>query len=100
MVEEISCKCRHFVTYTGVKLPLKLLNELDDTQLGNRNTFFRGYFDAEERLLRLEKIVYNEIEMEHRYTYDNDGQLTHAEIIDGEGEVTVMDFTGSVEAAS
>ncbi len=92
MTEEPSGTCRYFVTYSGVKLPLRLLNELDATQLENRNTFFRGYFDTQERLVKLQKIVYSEIEMEHRYTYQSDGRLKHAEIIDAEGEVTAMAF--------
>jgi hypothetical protein len=92
MADAISGTCRYFVTYSGVKLPLRLLNELDASQLENRNTFFRGYFDAQERLVKLQKIVYSEIEMEHRYTYQSDGRLKHAEIVDAEGEATAMTF--------
>lgn len=85
-------KCRYFVTYSGVKLPLRLLNELEPEQLDNRNTYFRGYFDDQERLVKLQKIVYSEIELEHRYRYGSDGSLIQAEIIDVEGEVTAMTF--------
>jgi hypothetical protein len=92
MADAIAGTCRYFVTYSGVKLPLRLLNELDAAQLENRNTYFRGYFDVQERLVKLQKIVYSEIEMEHRYTYRSDGTLKHAEIIDAEGEVTAMAF--------
>jgi hypothetical protein len=92
MVEELSEKCRYFVTYSGVKLPLRLLNELEAAQLDNRNTYFRGYFDEQDRLVKLQKIVYSEIELEHRYRYNSDGILIHAEIIDAEGEVTPMSF--------
>ncbi len=42
MAEETPGVCRYFLTYTGVKLPLTLLNELQPGQLENRNTFFRG----------------------------------------------------------
>lgn len=92
MVEELSEKCRYFVTYSGVKLPLRLLNELEAPQLNNRNTYFRGYFDDQDRLVKLQKIVYSEIELEHRYQYGTDGNLKLAEIIDAEGEVTAMIF--------
>jgi len=92
MTEEPSGTCRYFVTYSGVKLPLRLLNELEAAQLNNRNTYFRGYFNDQERLIKLQKVVYSEIEMEHHYSYNNDGTLKHAEIIDAEGEVTVMTF--------
>jgi len=92
MTEEPSGTCRYFVTYSGVKLPLRLLNELEAAQLNNRNTYFRGYFNDQERLIKLQKVVYSEIEMEHHYSYSNDGTLKHAEIIDAEGEVTVMTF--------
>lgn len=92
MVEDKINTCRYFVTYSGVKLPLKLLNELDIAQLQNRNTYFCGYFDAQDRLIKLQKFVYSEIELEHRYRYRDDGVLVHAEVVDAEGEVTAMSF--------
>jgi len=94
MTDETFENCRYFLTYTGVKLPLTLLNELTPGQLENRITFFQGSYDAEDRLVRLRKRVYGEIEMEHRYEYDPGGVLRRAEIIDVDGEVTVMAFDG------
>ena len=87
--------CRYFVTYTGIKLPLKLTNELTDADLENRNTFFCGYFDQQDRLLRLEKIVYGELEMQHLYTYHDNGLLKQAEIINSDEEVTTLNFNES-----
>jgi len=85
-------KQRFFVTYTGIKLPLKLVNPLEDAELTNRNTFFRADFDDEDRLLGFEKIVYGEVEMAHRYEYHASGVLKRAEITDAEEEVTVLAF--------
>jgi hypothetical protein len=84
--------CRYFLTYTGVKLPLTLLNELEPGQLGNRITYLRGDYDGQGRLVGLQKIVYGEVEMEHRYQYDETGLLRRAEIIDIDGEVNVLAF--------
>jgi hypothetical protein len=84
--------CRYFLTYTGVKLPLTLLNELEPDQLENRITFFRGYYDADGQLVRLQKMVYGEVEMEHRYEYAPGGALRRAEIVDIDGELTEMNF--------
>ncbi|MGZ8219122.1 DUF6156 family protein [Methylomagnum sp.] len=92
MSNEIPGECRYFLTYSGVKLPFKLLNPLEPEQIENRNTYFRGYFDAENCLLSLQKMVYGELEMEHRYTYHGNGVLKAAEIIDIDGEVTVLSF--------
>ena len=92
MTEEMQATCRYFLTYTGVKLPLTLLNELAPDKLGNRITFFHGYYDGLGRLVRLQKMVYGEIEMEHRYQYDETGLLQRAEIVDIDGEVTVLEF--------
>ncbi|MBI5890869.1 MAG: hypothetical protein HZB47_09355 [Nitrosomonadales bacterium] len=83
---------RHFVTYTGVKLPFKLVNELQTSEVENRNTFFRGYFDAQERLTGFDKLAYGEIELQHRYTYHDNGKLGSAEITDVDGEVTLLVF--------
>ncbi|HYE37478.1 DUF6156 family protein [Methylocaldum sp.] len=92
MTDEIRGKCRYFLTYSGVKLPLKLLTELEPEQLENRNTFFRGYFDEQDRLVGLQKLVYGEVEMEHRYAYHANGILKRVEITDADGDRNWMDF--------
>jgi hypothetical protein len=95
MTEDFEGHCRYFLTYTGVKLPLKLMTELEPAQLENRNTYFRGYFDDQDRLIGLQKVVYGEVEMEHRYTYHPNSALSSVEIIDVNGEVTGMAFDES-----
>lgn len=93
MTENIdNCVCRYFITYSGVKLPLKLVSPLEDAELQNRNTFFRGYFDPRDRLMLCQKMVYGEIELEHRYDYYDSGALQQAEITDADGEVTLLLF--------
>ncbi len=58
----------------------------------NRNTYFRGQFDTNERLIVCEKIVYGETEFRHDYRYHPDGRLARAEIDDGSGEPSVIDY--------
>jgi hypothetical protein len=84
--------CRYFVSYSGMKLPLKLVNELSDRELDNRNTFFRGYFDDKERLIRCEKVVYGEVELLHCYRYHENGELQEAKINGLDDEMTVLVF--------
>lgn len=88
-------ECRYFVTYSGVKLPLKLSNELAPDAINNRNTYFCGYFDMQGRMTGFQKMVYNEVELEHRYQFYDNGALKRAEIIDAEGEATVLMFAPS-----
>lgn len=83
---------RFFVTYSGVKLPFNLVSELQEHEIQNRNTYFRGYFDAKERLSGFDKLAYGEIELQHRYTYHDNGRLSSAEITDIDGEVTMVVF--------
>ncbi|WP_034410270.1 DUF6156 family protein [Derxia gummosa] len=83
---------RHFVTYTGVKLPLKLLDEVPESGLSNRNTFFRGWFDAEERVVKIEKSVYGEVELRHSYDYHPNGRVAKAVIELADEQTTVMTF--------
>lgn len=92
MSGQVTDTCRIFVTYSGIKLPLKLVNELTVADTENRNTFFRGYFDEQERLTRLEKVVYGELELQHLYQYHENGTLKQAEIIDMDDEVTLLSF--------
>lgn len=86
--------CRHFTSYTGVSLPLKLVNPLEGADLDNRNTYFCGYFDDDDRLILCQKVVYGEVELEHRYAYHPNGQLQRAGIrdFDDEDSETVMLF--------
>ena len=49
---------RHFLTYRGVTLPLTLTEELAPDALRNRNTYFRAAYDAADRMIWLEKLVY------------------------------------------
>lgn len=91
-MSEQTSDCRYFVSYSGVTLPLKLINELHDNERGNRNTFFCGYYDSEQRLTRCEKRVYGELELLHVYTYHDNGILQQAEITDVDGEQTVLTF--------
>jgi hypothetical protein len=49
--------CRYFVTYTGIKLPFKLVNPLTEADIHNRNTFLRAYFDDAERLIGFQKVT-------------------------------------------
>lgn len=83
--------CRYFLTYSGVKLPFNLVTPLSAEEVENRNTYFKGWFDA-DRLLGFDKMVYGEVEMAHRYTYRDDGSLLRAEISDIDGETSVLEF--------
>ena len=73
-------RCRYFVSYSGIKLPLNLVNEISEAGLINRNTYYRGYFDSSDRILLCQKIVYGEVESEHQYRYDDNGVLKQAKI--------------------
>ena len=84
--------CRYYVTYSGVKLPLKLVNPLEAADVANRNTYFRAWYDEHERMVRCEKVVYGEVELQHRYEYHDNGSLKQAEITETGDEPRVMRF--------
>jgi hypothetical protein len=87
---------RYFVTYTGVRLPFRLVDELDESETDSRNTFLRADFDPHDRLLGFEKVVQGEVEMAHHYHYHGDGPtLARAEITNSDAEVTVLRFDAS-----
>jgi hypothetical protein len=82
---------RYFVSYRGIKLPLKLVNEITEASLNNRNTYYRGYFDAQDRILLCQKVVYGEVESEHQYQYYDNGVLKQAQITEDD-EVREIHF--------
>lgn len=89
--EQRTVRC--FLTYSGVKLPLQLSQELDAASLRHRNTYFRAEYDAQGRMLRCDKMVYGEVEMRHDYSYDEAGVLREAIITSAdEDEPQVMSF--------
>jgi hypothetical protein len=90
---------RYFVTYSGVKLPFNLVSELHAGEVQNRNTYFRGYFDEQDRLSGFDKLAYGDIELIHRYTYHDNGKLRSAEITDIDGETTMLLFNAEGNAA-
>jgi hypothetical protein len=100
MLNDNHTACRYFVTYSGVKLPLNLINPLADADLQNRITYFRGYYDEQNRLVTCEKIVYGEIEFVHRYEYHADGAIKRAEIVEPDEEPRVMCFDAAGNPAA
>jgi len=87
-----SLVCRHYVSYSGVNLPLRLITPLDDDSLDRRLTYFRGYYNDREQLVALEKVVYGEVEFEHHYQYYPDGRLKSAELIEVDEEPRTVQF--------
>lgn len=81
---------RYFLTYSGVRMPLKLVGPLELAELENRNTYFRVTYDPAGRIATCEKLVYGEVELSHVYAYRDDGTLRGARIELGD-EVTEVD---------
>ena len=99
MNPEQQTECRYFVSYSGIKLPLKLVNEITEASLNNRNTYYCGYFDVQDRMLLCQKIVYGEVESEHQYQYYDNGILKSAQITEDD-EVREIHFNELGEMVS
>jgi hypothetical protein len=88
---------RYFVSYSGIKLPLKMVNELTEGETRNRNSYFRVEYDDQRRISLCQKLVYGEVEMEHRYHYDDNDVLRKARIMmTGEVQDLTFDASGNV----
>ncbi len=74
-------ECRHYAAYTGARLPLKPITRIDDCEIQQRNTYFRGYYDDRSCLVALEKVAYGEVEFKHRYSYHADGRIKAVELL-------------------
>lgn len=72
--------CRFFSSYSGVRLPPMFVSPIAAETLANRNTYIRAYYDDAGALTGFDKIVYGEVELAHRYHYDDNGVLRRAEI--------------------
>lgn len=83
---------RYFLTYRGAGLPLTLTEELAEADLRHRNTWFEARYDSAGRLIAIDKRVYGETEMQHRYEYDAEGRLCRAAVTLGEDEPVVRTF--------
>lgn len=85
---------RYFTSYSGVRLPLRLVGPLEEEETRHRNTFIRAHYDDDGRLVRLEKTVYGQVVLAHVYTYHQGGGLMRADIHvhDDEDEHTSLEF--------
>ncbi len=84
---------RYFLTYKGVSLPLQLTQELQADELRNRNTYFEAHYDAQGRITAIDKKVYGEVEMTHRYVWDAaSGQLAQATVQIGDDEAQTLSY--------
>lgn len=83
---------RYYLSYSGIKLPLKLVSPLQATEVENRNTYFAACIDKEGRNTLIHKVVYGEIELAHRYGYDPSGKIQWAEITNIDREVQRFEF--------
>ncbi|MGE4279655.1 MAG: DUF6156 family protein [Magnetospirillum sp.] len=83
-----------YTTYTGVRLPLRLVGPLTEAEINNRNTFILATFDGDDRLVTVHKTVYGEVVLGHQYGYHDNGALKRAEITihDEDEEITVLEF--------
>ena len=82
---------RHFVTYSGIRPPARLVEPLTEADLLNRNTFIRARYDAADRLIGFEKMVYGAVELAHAYSWHENGRLKTATISMG-GEESILTF--------
>lgn len=85
---------RHFVTYSGIRPPVRMVEPIDEAAMDHRNTFVRAVFDAADRLVRFDKMVYGASELTHVYVWGADGRLASAEITAGE-ETVRLDFAAA-----
>lgn len=91
---------RYYITYTGVKVPFKLVEPIAEEHLTHRNTFIKAFFDGAGQLTGFDKMVYGEVELAHRYDYHPNGRLRRAEVMmDEETVILAFDDTGAPVAA-
>ena len=98
MHKEFPSYDRYFLSYTGIKLPLKLTSPLERSEIENRNTYFGANVDAQDRFVLIHKVVYGNVDLEHKYDYHANGVLSLAEILDandGEEEIRILKFDES-----
>lgn len=101
-MEETGEELRYFISYSGVKLPLNLVNPVEEDALSNRNTFIRAYYNKSGALTGFDKLVYGEVELSHRYQYHPNGILRSALItmIEEDPVELIFDETGVQIATS
>jgi hypothetical protein len=99
-VEDAQHECQYFISYSGVKLPLNLVNRVPEEALSNRNTYIRAYFDKSGALSGFDKIVYGEVELAHRYEYHPGGALMLARITMLDEDPVVLNFDESGAATA
>ena len=84
---------RFFTSYAGVKLPAKMVGEITEADLANRNTYFRAHYDADDRLTGFEQMVYGEVQLCHNYSFHPNGALAQAVVqVSAEDDPVTLEF--------
>ncbi|TGD73515.1 hypothetical protein E4634_10825 [Mangrovimicrobium sediminis] len=82
----------YYLSYSGARLPLNMVNRLTAEDIHNRNTFFGVNRDEDGRIVLIHKRVYGAIELSHSYSYDAAGRLAGAEIIGADEDGRRLEF--------
>jgi hypothetical protein len=85
-------ECRYCVAYSGVGLPLKLVDALEKAAIANRDAYSRAWFNGEGRMALCEKVVYGDVALQHRYEYHDNSNPARAEITEADEEPRVIRF--------
>lgn len=92
LLNDLALERRYFATYSGIRLPIRFSQPLDDSAIVNRNTYFIVFYNSTAQMIGFQKMVYGEMELQHYYNYDETGKLIRAEITNTDQEVTVLEF--------
>ena len=86
---------QYYLSYSGLKLPLKLVSPMKSEEIENRNIYYGVHLDVNGNPISIHKVVYGEIEMQHEYGYSDSGDLKWAEITNIDNEVQRFEFSTS-----
>jgi len=88
----------YFESFSGYGIPLKLVGEITQKEAFLKKSYYIGYFDKNNRLLRVEKYLDGDLFFCHVYEYFASGSIKTNTVKNNEGVTTVNSFGDVVKS--
>lgn len=79
-------KIRYYAGFTGFRHPIRLLNEVTDSQILEMNSYIQGTFDSSNNLVTVERFIDNKSYFKYEYVYTDKNKIRIARLLNEKGE--------------
>jgi hypothetical protein len=98
MEESQKYSIQYFASFSGYRHPLKLINKITEQEAKKHAgdaAYYMGYFDVNDKLVKIIKMFHGAVIFQHSYSYYPNGKLRRVESTNEYGKVNTEEFDES-----